>query len=592
MIRLSHRTAPALALTLALTLGGASATPADDADDWVVRSDENSQIFVEILAKYSPEAAGFWGVEGFDEEISSLPLDQDEQLIADAKRAIEMFRKRLAQEEHSAVRQDLEILINAGEETIEQTLVEGRHLLPYFDMAGTIFQGLQSLLHDQVAADRRPAAVVRLQRYVGMEEGYAPLVDQAIAYTRARLGDDTLLGPFGREIERDLETAPTYVEGIAQLFQKFEITGWEEAHDRLRKQIERYEVFLREELLPRARTDFQLPAELYAVNLKGYGVDLPVGELVSRAKVAFREIQNEMQSIATLLAAERSYESSDYRDVIRTLKQEQLVGEEILPHYEARMAQLEEIVRKHRIVTLPERPMIIRLASEAESASVPAPHMRPPRLLGNTGEMGEFVLPLSIPPAEGEEELKFDDFTFAASSWTLAVHEGRPGHEMQFASMVEKGVSKARALFSLNSTNAEGWALYCEAELKPYMPLDGQLISLQHRLLRAARAYLDPSLQLGDVTPEEVQRILEEEVVVSRAAATQEVQRYTFLAPGQATSYFTGYQRLMELRTDVERELGDAFDRLALHDFILSQGLLPPGLMRKAVMEEFVRSDR
>ena len=72
------------------------------------------------------------------------------------------------------------------------------------------------------------------------------------------------------------------------------------------------------------------------------------------------------------------------------------------------------------------------------------------------------------------------------------MHEGRPGHELQFASIVEKGVSTGAVAFAFNSVNVEGWALYQEAEMKPYLPLEGQLISLQHRLLRAARAFLDP----------------------------------------------------------------------------------------------------
>jgi uncharacterized protein (DUF885 family) len=33
---------------------------------------------------------------------------------------------------------------------------------------------------------------------------------------------------------------------------------------------------------------------------------------------------------------------------------------------------------------------------------------------------------------------------------------------------------------------------------------------------------------------------------------------------------------------------GVKFDQKKFHDFILAQGLLPPHLMRKAVMEEFV----
>jgi uncharacterized protein (DUF885 family) len=34
--------------------------------------------------------------------------------------------------------------------------------------------------------------------------------------------------------------------------------------------------------------------------------------------------------------------------------------------------------------------------------------------------------------------------------------------------------------------------------------------------------------------------------------------------------------------------MGKRFDQKKFHDFILSQGLLPPDLLRKAVMEGFV----
>jgi uncharacterized protein (DUF885 family) len=120
------------------------------------------------------------------------------------------------------------------------------------------------------------------------------------------------------------------------------------------------------------------------------------------------------------------------------------------------------------------------------------------------------------------------------------------------------------------------------------MPPDGQLISLQHRLLRAARAYIDPELQAGVLTPEQAKAILMKEGVFSDAMATQEVERYTFRAPGQATSYFYGYSRLLDLRGEVERLLGARFDQHKFHDFILAQGLLPPDLLRKAVMDQFV----
>jgi uncharacterized protein (DUF885 family) len=294
-----------------------------------------------------------------------------------------------------------------------------------------------------------------------------------------------------------------------------------------------------------------------------------------------------MQELAPRVAREKGINATDYRDVIRALKKDQLEGPAILPFYEQRIKEIEEIIRRERLVTLPARPVRIRLASEAESAATPAPNMRPPRLIGNTGEIGEFVLPLRVPSNKpGAALQQFDDFTFAAASWTLTAHEARPGHELQFASVIEKGVSSARAIFAFNSTNVEGWGLYSEAILKPYMPLDGQLISLQQRMMRAARAFLDPELQAGKVTPEQALRVLKEDVVLSDAMANQEVERYTFRSPGQATSYFYGYTRLMELRAETEKLMGQKFDQQRYHDFILSQGLLPPDLLRKAVMEQ------
>jgi hypothetical protein len=79
---------------------------------------------------------------------------------------------------------------------------------------------------------------------------------------------------------------------------------------------------------------------------------------------------------------------------------------------------------------LPDRPAIIRLATAAETAQVPAPHMVPPPFVHNTGQRGEFVPPLNIPSATGGAEDKYDDFTFDAVSWTLTAHEARPGHEL------------------------------------------------------------------------------------------------------------------------------------------------------------------
>ena len=586
---------PRFALVLAFGLGLcaaqalAAAAPAPQ-PEWVARSNENAQVLMAIFGRFNPEMAGFFGASGLDEQIVDLGPNFEERRMAALKEAVATLQTRLAAESDPAVKQDLEILIKAAQEDMEGTELTRRLTLPFFSVSSTVFQGLRALLDDQVPPERRKAALVRLRRYAGAEKGYTPIAQLAEARTRERLANASLLGPVREEVERELANSPAYVKGIQELFGKFAVGGYEKSYQELVKQVNAYDEFVRAEILPRSRTDFRQPPELYAFSLKQVGIDMSVDELMSRGQVAFAEIQVQMQTLAPLVAKEKGWNLRDYRDVLRELKKQQLVGEAILPHYQGRIKEIEAVIRAQSIVTLPSREMRIQLASEAESAAIPAPNMRPPRLIGNTGELGTFVLPLRIPDKTGAGKLSFDDFTYEAASWTLTAHEGRPGHELQFASVIEKGVSLARALFAFNSVNVEGWGLYAESELQPYEPVEGQLVTMQNRLMRAARAYLDPGLQTGQITKEQATRVLRQDVGLSEAMAQQEVQRYTFLAPGQAPSYFVGYNRLLETRAAAERALGDRFDRKAFNDFVLAQGLLPPALLRRAVMEEFVPS--
>jgi uncharacterized protein (DUF885 family) len=553
----------------------------------VQRSNENAKVLLDALARFQPESASALGVEGLDAETVQLPLDVNAKSIAVQEAALKQLQAKLATEKDPAVRQDLQILIDSMRDGIEGIRLSEKYQIPYFNLAQTFFNGTRALLDERVAPERRAAALTRLRRYTGGVKGIAPLTQQAMAFTRAAMKNPKLIGPFKDNLEKDLANSDRYMAGIEQLFQQYKIAGYEQPYAALKQQMAEYNAFLRAEMMPRATTDFRLPEELYRYQLRTRGVDMPVEELISRAKTSFREIQNAMRSLAPLVAKEKGFTVTDYRDLIRELKKQQLAGESILPHYQSRLKQIEQIVRDEHIVTLPQREMVIRLGSPAETAATPAPHVDPPRLIGNTGEKAAFVLPLRIPGEDGKE-IGFDDFTFDAAAWTLTAHEGRPGHELQFASILEKGVSQARVLFAFNSVNVEGWALYAEAEMKPYEPLDGQLIALQHRLMRAARAFLDPSLQLGRMTREEAFRVLEDDVVLSHGMALQEVERYTFWAPGQAPSYFVGYSRLMELRADAERMLGKNFDRQSYHDYVLAQGLLSPALLREAVMTGYV----
>ncbi len=577
-------------LLLALAAASALAAPVPA---WVQESDALAQPMLKTQALFGPEGAQKLGVEGVDDKVIDLGPGYSERYRAALEKIALELEAKLPTTRDPKVREDMQILIDSCRRQIESGKLEDSLLLPFYTPSKTAFSGIFALLDPRVPKERQAAALVRLRRYAGLEPGSTPIAELAKARTEERLSDKKLLGPYRPEVEQALADSPRLVAGIGELFKKSGLTGYEPALAKLREQMEAYNRWVTEVILPRSRTDSRLPPELYAAYLHDFGVDLPPEAVLRAALISFAEIRNEMNALAPLIARRLKLPAgSDYRAVLRALKKKQVSNAEVLPLYTKRLAALEEIVRREHVVTLPQRKASIRLASEAESAVQPAPHMSPPRLIGNTGEYGEFVLPLSTPGAPGQKDLRTDDFTFDAATWTLTVHEARPGHELQFTRMLENGVSIARAVYAFNSANVEGWALYAESEMKPYLPLEGQLGSLQHRMLRAARAFLDPMLNLGQITPEQARRVLMEDVVLSEGMAKQEVDRYTFRAPGQATSYFVGYQSMLETRLRAELALGGHLDRQRFNDFILSQGLLPPGLRLRAVLEEFVPSER
>jgi uncharacterized protein (DUF885 family) len=559
---------------------------------WVARSNAFTQRLLDVEYAHSPEAGSQEGLARYDALVSRPTLADQLAERREFAAVLADLQSARARESDENVIEDLEILHKAFDLRFRQEDYDRAHVVPFINASEIVFQGLRGLLDDQVSADRRPNALVRLKKYAGVEAGSTPLTKQLQRRALEQIAKPGVVYPSKGELETELGRNANYVQGIADLFEKYQLSGWQEPYAKLKAQLAAYDAWVRATLLPKARTDFRLPPEEYALAFESYGIDMAPPEIAKLAHAAFAEYQAEMVPLAAAVARQNGYPANDYRSVVAELKKRQITGEAILPFYEQRLHEIEKLIVANRLVTLPDRPAIIRLATAAETAQQPAPHMVPPPFLHNTGQRGEFVLPLNVPSATGGAADQYDDFTYDAVAWTLTSHEARPGHELQFDSMVEHGVSLARALYAFNSTNAEGWGLYAEYIMQPYEPVEGQLLTLQLRLLRAARAFLDPELQSGQVTTDQAYAVLEHDVMLSHAFAKEEVERFTYRAPGQANSYFYGYTRLLALRKETESALGPKFDQLKFHDFLLSQGLLPPDLMRAAVLRDFVPAQR
>jgi hypothetical protein len=577
----------AVVALFACTLSWAAA-PAEQA--WVTESNKHAQLLLNVIAKYQPEEASFYGVEGHDGDISDMKPQFTERFakeLEDTATSLEAIRGSVTD---PRVKEDIEILIGAARDRSHSLLLNRQLMLPYVDLPKNLFGSFHAVLDPRLPKSRQKSALERLKKYAGTERGFEPTAALTRADYEQQAKNAALVAPWSVEVKQNLENRARYIDGIKDLFVKSGLKGWEKDYAKLSKQLEDYNKWVESTVLPHARAKNQLPPEIYADNLKGFGVRMDPREIMDRALAGFSQTRDEMESIARIVAEKRGYKSANYVDVIHELKKERIPDDKLLAVYNSRLRDVERIARDEKLITLPKRDAVIRLATEAESAAGPAPHLDIPRLIGNTGEAGEFVLPTKNPNAAPGTVM--DDFNYDAITWALVVHEARPGHELQFASMIENGVSIARAVFAFNSANAEGWGLYSEAIMKSYVPPEGQLGILQFRLMRAARAFLDPMLNLGLIEPDAAKRVLLDEVALSEPMAKQEIDRYTFASPGQATSYFYGYIKLAALRTQVEIALGKRFSPLSYHDYIMHEGLLPLDLLQQSVLTDFVSRER
>src|SRR5262245_4957941 len=79
------RTHALLALVLLAPLPSLADTPAPPARPrpaWVVRSDENARVLMDVQARFGPEGASQVGMDGYDEQVFDLKPGRDERLRA------------------------------------------------------------------------------------------------------------------------------------------------------------------------------------------------------------------------------------------------------------------------------------------------------------------------------------------------------------------------------------------------------------------------------------------------------------------------------------------------------------------------------
>ena len=539
--------------------------------------------FDEVYFPYQPTAGTLAGYHQYDAQLEDLSLERTNAEIA----ALHGYEKKIgaipAAGLDQTTRADRELVLA----NIRGTLLSLEVIRPWEknpdNYSGMVSNAAFSLMERKFASPED-----RLRSLVAREK----LMPGQLALARANLNN-----PPKVYTEIAIEQLP----GIITFFEHDVPLAFAEAKDSalnaefagtnraVIQALTDYLAWLKTDLLPRSNGDFRIGADAFRKKLAYEEmVDLPLDRLLEIGRANLKKNQIEFNRIAKELEP-----TKEPRAVLEELGQNHPAPDKLLQTFRDTFDGLIHFIKANRIVTIPsdikpileETPPFMRATTFA-SMDTPGPFEQ-----HATEAYFNVTLPdPSMTPTEVEGYMHSFNVGTVIST---AVHEAYPGHYIQFL-WVPAAPSRVRKLLGASS-NAEGWAHYCEQ-----MMLDegyGQpgagsktereakflrLGQLQDALLRNARFIVGIEMHTGKMTIDDALKFFESEGYQSHETAVVETKRGT--SDPTYLYYTLGKLEILKLREDLRKKQGASFSLQKFHDAFLEQGFPPVKIVRQALL--------
>ena len=543
----------------------------------------SDQYFDKVYFPNQPTIGTLTGYHQYDTQLEDYSHKKIETWVAD----LVFFEHRVesipAMGLDENTRGDRELVLN----NIRTTLLTLETIKPWEknpDMySGGISNAAFSLMERKFASPDE-----RLRSLIAREKLMPSRLDQARA---------NLKNPPHISTEIAIEQLP----GIISFFEKDVPLAFKEARDPALnaefKQVNAaviaalnsYLDWLKTDLLAASNGNFRIGAETFSRKLQyDEMVDIPLAMLL---EIGFADLHKNQQHFKQI--AKELEPSKDPRAVLEELGSDHPAPDQLLNSFRATFDSLISFIKSHHILTIPsdvrpileETPPFMRATTFA-SMDTPGPYEK-------HATEAYFNVTLPEPRMTAKQVEGFMHSFNKGTVISTAVHEAYPGHYVQFL-WVPQAPSRVRKLLGA-STNAEGWAHYCEQ-----MMLDSgygqpgagakdereakflRLGQLQDALLRDARFIVGIQMHTKALTIDEAIDFFQKEGYQSKETAVVETKRGT----GDPTYlYYTlGKLEIMKLRDDVKAKQGAAFSIQKFHDDFLKQGSPPIKIVRQAML--------
>jgi uncharacterized protein (DUF885 family) len=353
--------------------------------------------------------------------------------------------------------------------------------------------------------------------------------------------------------------------------------------------LNKYEEWLKTDLLARSHGEFRIGAQTFARKLEYEDmVETPLDRLLEIGMADLVKNQAAMRKLATEIDPRKTPEQ-----VMAELASMHPAPDRLMETFRATFDGLITFIRQKYIITIPNglQP-IVQETPPFERATTTA-SMDTPGPFETRATEAYFNVTLPEPgdtPAEAASLMAgFNIGTIVSTS----THETYPGHFMQYL-WTSRAPTKLRKAFCAN-TNAEGWAHYCEQMMldEGYgQPGTGakdardanyiRLGQLQDALLRDARFVVGIKMHTGKMSFEQAKEFFVKEGYQSAKISEIESKRGT--SDPTYLYYTLGKLQILKLREDYKKRVGAAFVLGKFHDEFMGQGEPPIAIVRRAML--------
>ncbi len=430
--------------------------------------------------------------------------------------------------------------------------------------------------------ERLKSLIAREQKMpAALDAGRANLSNPPRVYTQVALEQMPGIISF---FQKDVPNAFRGVKDQGLLAQ------FKQSNDAVIGALEKYQNFLKADLLPVSQGDFGIGADNYRKKLAYEEmVDLPLERLLEIGRADLRKNQEWFRRVAAEIDG-----SKTPRQILDELEKDHPTAANLMPTFRQVLGGLRAYIEKNQIVTIPspvppiveETPPFMRALTFA-SMDTPGPYEK-------VAKEAFFNVTLPEPNWTAKQTEEFLEGFNRGTVISTAVHEGYPGHYVEFL-WVQQAPSKVRKLIGAGS-NSEGWAHYTEQmmldegygrtsglpENKDVNFLKLRLGQLQDALLRDARFLCGIQMHTGQMTLEQCTQFFISDGYQTPAVAEREAKRGT--SDPTYLVYTLGKLEILKLRADYQKKMGAKFSLEEFHNTFLKQGFPPVKIIRETML--------